>query len=66
MRDARVHFVTTRDEKEVLWRIAQLDGERPSVVLRRLIKAEAARRGLWPMEQLTQTVEEEVRSEQEG
>jgi DNA-binding FadR family transcriptional regulator len=37
--------------KRALEAIAQADGEPVSVVMRRLIRAEAERRGLWPAPQ---------------
>lgn len=43
--------------KRAIERMAEADGEPMSVILRRLIRAEAKTRGLWPR-QLEQTEEE--------
>jgi hypothetical protein len=34
--------------RDAIARIAQADGEAVAIIVRRLIKAEALRRGLWP------------------
>jgi hypothetical protein len=57
MKTARIHIASEVVEKELLWRLAQLEGECPSVVLRRLIREAGERRGLWPIEPGTDTPE---------
>jgi hypothetical protein len=44
-----VKALLTSSHKAALRRIAILDGEPTSVILRRLIREEAARRGMWPV-----------------
>lgn len=43
-----IHVRTVPEERAVLQAIAHQDRRRPSETLRELVRAEAARRGLWP------------------
>ena len=46
-RTKRFGFVLTRDEKNVFAQLAQLEGSSKAAILRRLLREEATRRGLW-------------------
>lgn len=47
----RLGFKLLRRDKEALRRLASVEGEAMSVVVRRLIRNEARRHGLWPAQQ---------------
>ena len=58
MKTERLSFKVLASQKAIMERMAQAEGEPIAVVMRRLIRAEAQRRGLWPTTPASETEEE--------